>query len=90
MKVLLLYRPSSEFARGAERFVQELERRSSKTIEIVDVDSPQGIQLAKTYDILDHPTFIATADDGSMQRKWSGKSPLPLIDDVAVYAASKV
>lgn len=88
MKVVMLYRPKSEFARAAEQYIREFERRTSKTIETVDIDSPRGIELAKVYGIMSHPTFVATSDDGNFLKMWDGH-PLPLIDQLSAYADQK-
>ncbi len=88
MKVLMLYRPESEFARGAEEYVREFERRTSKTIEKMDIDSPQGVNLQQVYQVMDHPAFLALSDDGGLLQAWSGR-PLPLINEVSAYAAER-
>ena len=88
MKVIMLYRPQSEFARGAEEFVHEFERRTSRTIETVDVDSPRGLNLMQVYQVMDHPTFLALSDEGSLLHAWAGR-PLPLINEISAYAAEK-
>lgn len=85
MKVIMLYRPNSEFARAAEQFCREFEGRTSKTIEKINIDTPAGIEKAKIYGVMDHPAFVATADDGHFQKMWSGH-PLPLIDELSAYA----
>lgn len=88
MKVLMFYRPDSEFARGAEEFVREFEHRTAKKIEIINFDSPDGISKAKLYGVMDHPTFVAISDDGQYLKAWSGK-PLPLINEVSAYVDAK-
>lgn len=88
MKVLMFYRPNSEFARSAEEFVREFERRTAKTIEKINIDSPEGISKAKLYGVMDHPTFVATSNDGQYLKAWSGK-PLPLINEVSAYAEAE-
>jgi len=88
MKVIMLYRPQSEFARGAEEFIREFEHRTSKTIEVVDVDSPHGLNLMQVYQVMDHPTFLALSDEGSLLHAWAGR-PLPLINEVSAFAAEK-
>ena len=88
MKVVMLYRPKSEFARSAEQFVREFERRTAKTIEKMDIDSPRGIELAQLYGVMSHPAFVATADDGNFLKMWDGH-PLPLFDQLSAYADVK-
>jgi hypothetical protein len=87
MKVLMFYRPNSEFARRAEEFVREFERRTAKIIDKVNIDSPEGISKAKLYGVMDHPTFVAVSDDGQFLKAWTGK-PLPLINEVSAYVDS--
>lgn len=84
MKVIMFYRPDSEFARGAEEFVREFEHRTSKKIEIINIDSPDGMSKAELYGVMDHPAFVAITDDGKFLHAWSGR-PLPLINEVAAY-----
>ena len=85
----MLYRPNSEFARGAEEYIREFERRTSRTIEVVNIDTPEGVHLASTYNVMDHPTFLALADDGQVLHAWAGR-PLPLINEVSAYAAERI
>lgn len=85
--MIMLYRPKSEFARPAEEFAREFERRTAKIIEAVDIDSREGISLAKLYGVMDHPTFVAISNDGQFIQAWTGR-PLPLINELAAYASS--
>lgn len=80
----MLYRPNSETARECEEYVREFEHRTSKNIEVVNIDTPDGVSLMRLYDIVQHPTLIALANDGRLQQMWAGK-PLPLINEVAAY-----
>ena len=56
MKLIVLYRPNSEFARGVEQYVREFHDRTGKDIELLNIDTPDGISK-KLYDVLDHPIF---------------------------------
>lgn len=84
MKVVMLYRPNSEFARGAEEYVREFKRRTLKQIEIVNIDSPEGSRMAQLYGVMDHPAFIAIAEDGKLLNAWAGK-PLPVMNELTAY-----
>lgn len=88
MKVIVFYRPNSEFARTVEEFVREFEHRTAKSIEMVNVDTPEGIQQMQIYSVMDHPTFVAIANDGKFLQAWTGK-PLPTINELTAYAAEK-
>lgn len=88
MKLIVLYRPNSEFARGVEQYCKEFTNRTNKVIELVNIDTPDGVQMMTLYDVLDHPMFLAIDNSGSLLQKWSGK-PLPLINELSAYAEPK-
>lgn len=87
MKLLILYRPHSEHASDIEEFVREFSRRfeSGKKIELMSMDTREGVAEASLYDIFNFPTILALADNGSVLNSWAGM-PLPLMNDVAGYA----
>lgn len=88
MKVVVLYREKSEHRRVVEEFVHEFERRTSGQLELIDIDTKQGSDLAELYDVTEYPAVLATAEDGSMQNMWVGE-PLPLINEVAAYLVER-
>lgn len=87
MKAIILYRPDSEFARAVEEFVHDFQRNSSYHYELVDVDSPQGTELAKVYDMVQYPSVLAVSDNGQLVKSWSG-TPLPVVNDVVGFLNS--
>lgn len=87
MKLIVLYRPNSEFARGVEQYVREFHDRTGKDIELLNIDTPDGISKMKLYDVLDHP-ILALDNGGSLLQKWSG-NPLPLINELSAYGEVK-
>lgn len=86
MKVLVLYRPNSEFATATETYVRDFQRQhdAGERIELVSVNTRDGAALASLYDILAYPSVIALADDGAVLNSWIGPQ-LPLMDEVAGY-----
>ena len=86
MKLLLLYRPESEHARAVDNFLREMHARSSQEVELVDVDSQEGVRKVELYDAMQYPTVVATTDDGQLQKMWSG-TPLPMVNDVLGFLA---
>lgn len=87
MKVLVLYRPNSEFARMIEEFVHDLQTRhgvDERHLQVMDFDSRDGSATASMYDIMGQPVILVTGDDGSYVKHWEG-SQLPLLDEVAGY-----
>lgn len=87
MRVVMLYRPSSEFARRAEGYVADFERfHPGQTIELLNVDTPEGSNLMQIYGLMEHPAILALKSDGQVQQMWQGIDKLPLMNDLAYYA----
>lgn len=87
MKVVVLYRPNSEYARMTEEFVNEFERRSwGRKVELVSLDTRDGAAMASLYDIISYPAILAIKDDGQLMKNWEGQ-PFPLFNEVAAYAS---
>ena len=87
MKVLVLYRPNSEYARAIEEFVQGLQTRhgvDERHLQVLDYDSREGSSTASMYDIMGQPVILVTNDDGSYVKHWEG-TDLPLQEEVAGY-----
>lgn len=84
MKLLILYRPNSEHERRIEMFVRDFQRlHPGKKIEMLSMNSRDGVATASIYDIFEFPAILALADNGSVLHSWTG--PLPLMNDVAGY-----
>ena len=88
MKIVVLYRPKSEFARITEEFIHDYQRRyPDKKMDILDIDSREGGAISSLYDVMQFPTIMALRDDGSLLKSWEGQS-FPLMDEIAAYAYS--
>lgn len=86
MKVLVLYRPNSEFARNVEEFVHDFKYRyPDRNVEVLSVDTKEGSVAASLYDVMQYPSVLVVSGDGGVQGSWQG-TPLPLIDEVVAYA----
>jgi len=87
MKLLVLYRPKSEFATSVEEFVRELQKVhniDARRMEVLDYDTQDGWSMASIYDVMQQPAIILVKDDGSYVKHWEGDA-LPLMDEVAGY-----
>lgn len=84
MKLRILYRPHSEFARPVEEFAQQLESRHHLSSELIDIDTRAGSELARTYDITRYPAIMVTRENGDLVQHWMGEQ-LPLIDEVLAF-----
>lgn len=85
MKAYVVYKVESDHARAVSDFLRDFEKRTGRTLEAINPESPSGSSFCETYDIVEYPTIIATDDNGVIQNQWSGL-PLPLIDEVSYYA----
>lgn len=86
MKVVVIYRPSSEHARQIEQFVADYQRvHPDGRLEILNLDTREGDAAATLYDIVNYPAILVTREDGSVLNTWVG-TELPLMDEIAGYA----
>lgn len=84
MKVVILYRPNSEHDTLVQDFLRDYKRRTNKDLELMSLDTREGAEMARLYDVVDYPAIIAREDDGHLQQMWQGEK-LPLIDEVSYY-----
>lgn len=84
MKVVILYRPNSEWTRTVEEYVHDFDRQRGKKVELVSLDTREGADMARLYDITAYPAVIALRDSGEMMANWQGEK-LPLMNEVAAY-----
>lgn len=83
-KITILYRSQSEQERQVTEFEHEYTKRTSQRLTMHDLNTQEGSDIAKLYDITQSPAVIATADDGSVLQLWQGEQ-LPLINEVMYY-----
>lgn len=84
MKVIAFFKDNTDKTRTVTDFLYEFERQTGHQIEAIDPESPEGIGLCLTYDILEWPTIIALSDSGILLHSWRGL-PLPTINEVSFY-----
>jgi hypothetical protein len=84
MKVLILYRPNSEHDTMVMGWVREYKVRTTKDVELVSLDTREGADMARLYDIVQYPTIVAIEDNGALTKEWQGDT-LPLISEVSYY-----
>lgn len=82
MKVYVLYREKSDHARAVESFLRDMDKQYNIQPTKLDIDTIEGDQFAKLYDITSYPSVVVIQDDGRLQRMWSDEH-LPMADRVA-------
>lgn len=73
----------------AERVATDLVRRLGEDqveAQLLDADSPRGVQLAENYDIMGRPAVVLIKDDGTPLQVWQGEEGMPAPADVAYLA----
>ncbi len=87
MKLLVLYRPNSEYARAIETFVHDLQTQHNlppNQLQVMDFDSREAVAMVSMYDVTSQPTLLVTDDNGAYIKHWEG-SQLPLTSEVLGY-----
>lgn len=85
MIVYVLYNKGT----AAERLAVEYSARvkaEQLEVELLDADSPRGIQFAENYAVLGRPAVLLVRSDGSPVQIWQGEDGLPPISDLAYLA----
>lgn len=85
MKAVILYQPDTELESSVHEYVQEFGRETGKAIALVDSNSPQGVEIAKLYDILQFPAIVVFKDDGSFIESWVERDKWPTISELSYY-----
>jgi hypothetical protein len=87
MKIVVLYRPNSEYGRITEDFVRDFQSRHSTKLELQSLDTREGDATASLYDVMEYPAILIIENDGYLTKIWQGPS-LPRMDDIASYSLS--
>jgi hypothetical protein len=85
MKLLILYDPHSEHARGTETFKTDLTAiYPDIPVNMMDCNGPEGTAAAELYDVVQYPALLIVADDGQLVKDWEGDG-FPSSGEVAGY-----
>jgi hypothetical protein len=85
MKAVILYQPNSETETSVQEYVREFGRETGRAIALVDSDSIQGIEIAKSYDVMRFPCIIVFRDDGGFIEAWPDREKWPTISELSFY-----
>ena len=84
MRVVIIWRDNTDYARTVLDWLRDFEVRSGKQIESLSPDEPEGESICRAYDIVEYPTMLAIDTDGTLLQMWRG-TDMPRISDVAYY-----
>ena len=82
MKAYLLFNKGTPNEGIVNNFNDRLKEADVDT-ELLDADSPRGIQLVENYDILGRPAVALMREDGSPVQIWQGEDGMPTVTDVS-------
>jgi hypothetical protein len=85
MRITVLYQSNTEGERPVTEFAREYERRTGRQLDLLDVNTRDGANMATMYDIVRYPAVLALTDDGRMQQMWTEET-LPLMNEVLYYS----
>lgn len=85
MRVVVVWRDNTEYARAITTFLDDFARQTGRTLEELNPDTTEGDSFCRAYDIVEYPSIVALSDDGQMQQLWKGTT-LPTISEVSYYA----
>jgi hypothetical protein len=84
MTSYLLYNAGTPGQSQMEELARRLEPLQVET-ELIDADSPRGVQLAESYDIMERPAILLVRVDGSPVQVWAGEQ-LPPPNEISYLA----
>jgi hypothetical protein len=84
MKTIAVYEDNREYTREVTDYLHDFERQTGHRLEVLDPTTKDGAEFCRAYDIVEYPSLVAMADDGTLQNLWRGL-PLPTISEVSYY-----
>lgn len=89
MRIVILYRPRSEHSRQVEEFIHDFTREHpDQKLEVLDVDTRDGSNLATLYEVMQYPALLVLENDGHVSRSWIGQ--FPLMSEIVYYSNAMI
>ena len=85
MAVVFIYPEQRDYTREVEEYIHDYTVRTGGEVQVVDPESREGADFCRAYDVVEYPTILGLADNGSVLKEWRGR-PLPLMAEVEAYA----
>lgn len=87
MKTVILYRPGAETESRVQQYIRDFEHQTSFKLPLVDVNTVDGVELAKLHDILQFPTILVTEDDGTYVQSYTELEKWPTVSELSFYGS---
>jgi hypothetical protein len=85
MKATILYHPKSDHEGIVLDYARDYKNRTGKEFELVSLETMEGSEMAKLYDVTAYPAVLVMRDDGHLQQMWQGET-LPLMSEIEAYS----
>lgn len=83
----MLYHPKSGHGGMVEDYARDyklLHRDEKRELELLSLETREGADIARLYDVVRYPAVLVIAKDGTLQRLWQGDQ-LPLLRELDFY-----
>lgn len=80
----MLYHPHSEHGGIVEDYVHDFQRFKGKELEKVSLETVEGSETARLYDVVRYPAILIIGPDGVLQKMWQAPI-MPLMNEVDSY-----
>lgn len=84
MRAVILYHPQSDHVGLVEEYAQDFIRFKGRVLELISLETIDGAEMAKLYDITRYPAVLVIGPDGQLAQSWQG-GLLPLMDELSSY-----
>ncbi len=85
MKAVMLYHPGQEYSRQVEEYINDFTRSRGRTIEPINIDTKDGAETARQYDVVQYPCLMVLREDGQLMNMWQGIDSFPLMNELDSY-----
>lgn len=79
-----MYHPHSEHGGIVEDYVHDFQRFKGKELEKVSLETVEGSETARLYDVVRYPAILIIGPDGVLQKMWQAPI-MPLMNEVDSY-----
>ena len=82
--ITVLYHPNTDHEPLIRDLTFNYKRQTNKDLNTLSLETVEGAEMAKLYDITRYPAIVARRQDGELLKTWEGE-PLPLINEISYY-----
>lgn len=84
MRAVILYHPQSDHVGLVDEYSRDFIRFKGRALELISLETIEGAEMAKLYDITRYPAILVIGPDGSLIQLWQN-GLFPLMDELSAY-----